>query len=138
MSQESQVTVERVIEAAPSDVWNAISTADQISEWFIQAEFEPAEGFQYTFTHEDTTITGTVLRCEPPALLEYTWNVSGIEGETKVLWRLTEVDAGTHVEIVHHGLDALGDAAAVMGGKFSEGWVQALDGLSEHTAGTRT
>jgi uncharacterized protein YndB with AHSA1/START domain len=135
MSQHAVARVERIIEAEPSAVWAAISNGSEISKWFITAEFEPTVGHQYTFTHDDTTISGEVLRCDPPAVLEYTWNVSGLEGETTVLWNLTAVEAGTHVEIVHSNIDTLGDMAETMNGKFANGWEQAFDGLAAHLTG---
>lgn len=131
MSNELVARVERVIEADLATVWEAISSGAEIGRWFIQADFEPVVGYAYTFTHEDTRITGVVKRCEPPNVLEYTWNVSGLDGETTVLWRLAAVDAGTRVEIAHTGIESLGDAAQMMMSKFAGGWEQALDGLTE-------
>ena len=31
-------------------VWNAISKAEEISTWFIPADFKAEKGYQYTFT----------------------------------------------------------------------------------------
>ena len=50
----SEVRLERTYKKSIEKVWQAISTADAISKWFIQADFKAEVNFNYTFTHEQT------------------------------------------------------------------------------------
>ncbi|MEM7551486.1 MAG: SRPBCC domain-containing protein, partial [Bacteroidota bacterium] len=77
------------------DVWNAITDEKQMASWFIQADFKAEKGYQYTFTHQETKIRGTVLEANPVYLLVYTWDVNNSGVETKVKWSLSEKDGGT-------------------------------------------
>ena len=105
-----------------ADVWRAISNADAISKWFIQADFVARKGYEYTFTHEETTVSGTVLEVDPPRLLVYTWIVGGTTAKTVVRWELTEQDAGTLLRIEHTGFEKYADAAPSMLKSSVGGW----------------
>lgn len=110
-------------------VWRAISEAEMISAWFIQAEFEAQEGFQYTFTHESTVIKGEVKKVKKPELLVYTWIVGDPTVVTEVRWRLKSIAEGTILEIVHTGIDAYGESAANFFENFNQGWAGCLENL---------
>jgi len=115
------------------DVWKAISSANQISKWFIQADFEAVVGYAYTFTHEQTTITGRVLKANPVHELEYTWIVQGTEVETTVSWHLEESEAGTLLTLTHSGISRYpGETAMVMFENFRGGWVSCLSNLMKY------
>ncbi len=111
-------------------VWSAISEAAEISEWFIKADFEAKVGYDYTFTHEDTTITGTILASQPPTELVYTWVLGGVS--TTVRWTLSASSEGTLVTLIHDGIDAYGDSAATMFGHFEKGWTSCTDELTKY------
>ena len=69
-------------------VWNAISKAEEISTWFIPADFKAEKGYQYTFTSPSnekgcTVISGEVKNASP-YLLIYTWIVADTKTETTV------------------------------------------------------
>lgn len=89
-------------------VWSAISNADQISQWFIKADFKPDVGYEYTFTHEQTVVKGKVLEADPVTNLLYTWTVCGTEPElnTEVRWSLEEKTDGTKLTITHTGFES--------------------------------
>ena len=106
-----------------SEVWEAISDQDQISAWFIQADFKAEIGYEYTFKHEDTTVTGKVLESDPVTNLVYTWIVGGTEVETEVRWTLEEKDGGTLLTIRHTGFENYSEETAVsMFSSTQKGW----------------
>ena len=42
------ITKERVFNHSIDTVWNAISKAEEISTWFIKADFKAEKGYEYT------------------------------------------------------------------------------------------
>lgn len=102
-----------------SKVWDAISVADEISSWFIQADFRAEAGYTYTFTHEKTVISGKVLKANPVYELVYTWVVSGTDVETTVSWKLEESGGGTLLTLEHFGISNYpGETAVTMFNNF--------------------
>ncbi len=124
------IEMEHLYAHAIQDVWNAISRAEEISKWFIQADFEPRVGYDYTFTHESSIIKGTVMQVDPPRLLVYSWKVSGVE--TTVTWQLEEADEGTRLRLVHSGIEKHGEHAAKMLASFTGGWEHCISELEEY------
>ena len=116
------------------EVWNAISKAEEISAWFIQADFKADPGFQYTFTHEDTKIRGTVLEASPYHTLIYTWIVGDTGVETTVKWHLQEKGGKTHLELEHSGIAGYPTAelATNMFNSFQTGWTSCVENLMKY------
>jgi len=116
-------------------VWEAISNEKAISAWFIQAQFKPEVGYSYTFTREDTVISGEVLEVSPVTRLVYTWKVNGTEAVTTVAWTLKTQDNGTLLQIEHTGIEKYPDEAAPkMFESFSAGWTGCMEGLFKYLA----
>jgi uncharacterized protein YndB with AHSA1/START domain len=118
-------------------VWEAISQSKEISTWFLKADFEAREGYEYTFKSEDgancTTINGKVLTANPINELVYTWLVEGTEVITTVSWKLEEKDGGTLLKLEHWGISNFpGESAVAMFNNFEGGWVNCLEGLENH------
>ena len=113
-------------------VWNAISNADELSAWFIQADFKAEVGYQYTFTsNEDgcVPITGEVKNAHPYTLI-YTWIVEGTNVETTVSWKLEAIDGGTKLYLEHTGISNYdGENAVTMFESFNGGWDNCINGL---------
>ena len=118
-------------------IWNAISKADQISSWFIKADFIADVGYNYTFTSEPnekgcTTITGEVKASHPYVLI-YTWLVGGTTTETTVKWELEATQNGTKLSLIHSGIsNYTGETAVAMFDSFSGGWDNCINGLTEY------
>ncbi|MEQ9221318.1 MAG: SRPBCC domain-containing protein [Cyclobacteriaceae bacterium] len=116
------------------DVWKAISTAEEISTWFIHADFKAEPGFEYTFTHEETKITGKVLEASPFHTLIYTWIVGGTGVETTVKWNLKENDSGTFLTLEHSGISnyPTEEMATNMFTSFEKGWGSCVVNLTKY------
>ena len=118
-------------------VWNAISKGEELTKWFINADFKPEKEFEYTFTSEPnekgcTTITGKVLEANPYTLI-YTWIVAGTSVETTVTWRLKSEGKTTILFLEHSGIENYsGETAPAMMESFEGGWMNCLDLLLAH------
>ena len=117
-----------------AEVWKAISEAEEISAWFIQADFKPQSGYNYTFTHEKTKITGKVLEANPVYKLVYTWMVVGTGVETTVTWTLKENEEGTLLTLEHSGISnyPTEEMATTMFNSFSGGWDSCITNLEKY------
>ena len=118
-------------------VWNAITNAEEISSWFIKADFKAEEGYKYTFTSEPnekgcTTICGVVKKSTPYTLI-YTWIVADTKVETTVKWELEATELGTKLHLEHSGItNYAGDTAVAMFESFNGGWNNCINGLTEY------
>lgn len=127
---------EHVFSHTIDTVWNAISNAEQISTWFINADFRAEAGYNYTFTASEekgcTQITGIVKEATPYTLI-YTWVVQDTNTITTVKWVLEKVEEGTKLYLEHSGIsNYTGDTAITMFGHFSAGWDNCVSELSKY------
>ena len=133
---KDSITKEKVFNHPIDKVWDAISKAEEISSWFIQADFKAEKGYQYTFTSEPnekgcTTISGTVKEANPYVLV-YTWIVADTEVETTVTWTLETITDGTKLYLEHSGIsNYAGDTAIAMFESFNGGWDNCINLLTD-------
>ncbi|MGB0428358.1 MAG: SRPBCC family protein [Flavobacteriales bacterium] len=131
------ITKEKTFNHSIDKVWNAISKGEELTKWFINADFKPEKEFEYTFTSEPnekgcTTITGKVLEANPYTLI-YTWIVAGTSVETTVTWKLTSEGETTKLYLEHAGIEHYsGETALAMMESFEGGWTNCLDLLLAH------
>lgn len=128
------ITKEHVFAHPIQKVWNAISVAEEISTWFIKADFKAEEGYQYTFTsseeHGCMNITGEVKNATPYTLI-YTWIVENTTIETLVKWNLQETDSGTKLYLEHSGISNYpGESAVKYFNDYNGGWDDCINKLS--------
>ena len=134
---KDSITKEKLFNHPIDTVWNAISKADEISTWFIKADFKAEKGYQYTFSSKPnekgcTTITGTVKEATPYVLV-YTWIVADTNIETTVTWTLESVAEGTKLHLVHSGIsNYAGDTAIAMFESFNGGWNGCINQLTDY------
>lgn len=118
-------------------IWNAITKAEEISTWFIKADFKAEKGYKYTFTASEDkgclTITGEVKESNPYTLV-YTWIVENTNTETTVKWDLKPMEnGGTKLYLEHSGIsNYAGDTAINMFESFDGGWDGCLSGLLDY------
>jgi uncharacterized protein YndB with AHSA1/START domain len=103
----------RQLRHPPARVWTALTEPDQLAAWSpFTAARSLAEPGDVTITMIDgdrsVDLAGTVIRVEPPRLLEYTW------GEDRLRWELSPADGGTRLTLRHFvtDRDMLAKAAA--------------------------
>lgn len=126
---------EQILKHSIDAVWNAISKQDEISTWFIKADFLPEQGYAYTFKSEGencTEITGIVKEADPYTLI-YTWVVQDTHVETVVKWQLEEAEQGTKLYLEHSGISNYsGDTAVKLFQSFDGGWDRCIVDLSKY------
>ncbi len=118
-------------------VWNAITKAEEISTWFIPADFKAEKGYKYTFTSPPndkgcTVISGEVKNANP-YLLIYTWIVGDTKIETTVKWELEATSKGTKLSLEHSDISNYeGETAVAMFDSFNGGWDNCISGLTSY------
>ncbi len=121
------ISKEQLFNHSIDAVWRAITDQEEISTWFIEADFKATLGYQYTFKSSEengcTQITGEIKAATPYELI-YTWIVEGTGTETTVRWLLEEVDGGTKLVLEHSGISNYQDneTALAMFNSFNGGW----------------
>jgi uncharacterized protein YndB with AHSA1/START domain len=129
------ITKEKVFNHSIDQIWNAITKAEEISSWFIQADFKAEKGYNYTFTSEPnekgcTTISGTVKEANPYTLV-YTWIVADTKVETTVTWTLEDLGGSTKLYLEHSDIENYADETAIaMFESFNGGWDNCINGLT--------
>lgn len=134
---KSIITKEVQFSHSIDKVWNAITKAEEISTWFIKADFKAEPGYQYTFTSPPnekgcTVISGEVKQSSPYTLI-YTWVVGDTNVETTVKWELESTESGTKLYLEHSGIsNYAGDTAIAMFESFNGGWDNCIEGLTSY------
>ena len=132
---KDQIIKEQLFNHPIEKIWKAISIGEEISTWFIPADFKAEKGYHYTFNAEGgecSAISGEVLEADPYTL-SYTWIVTDSPARTVVTWKLSKVEAGTLLYLEHSGISNYeGDTAIEMFTSFNGGWDNCLNGLVAH------
>jgi uncharacterized protein YndB with AHSA1/START domain len=90
------------------DVWDAITSPERLAEWWLPFDanitVDLTEGGQMIFESrgdEPMTIACTILRLEPPMLLEHTHPAA----DSRMRWELEPVEAGCVLRLSHFVTD---------------------------------
>jgi len=137
------------IAAPPARVFQALTDAAQLKQWFTDPscpihlwEMDARLGGRYRYNTEAGTAVvnnvrefechGEIVEFDPPRLLAYTWFGNWHDDtsrRTVVRWELTPQAGGTHVKVTHSGLASLPIARK----DYTGGWVGVLDMLKKFT-----
>jgi uncharacterized protein YndB with AHSA1/START domain len=108
-----KITVEQdiFISAGAKLVWEAITTTDQMKEWWADA-FEIEElkaGARIHFGREDNRKTMTVLEATPPEKFVILWPTPPwyTNAEIQTIFDLKEEEGGTRIEVTETGFEGL-------------------------------
>jgi uncharacterized protein YndB with AHSA1/START domain len=148
MTAPRTVRIERALPGPIERVWAYLTEPDKRGAWLAGGPIELKEGgkvrleFMHTnltpepfperfkqFEHGDT-LDGTVVRCEPPRLLSYTWGVR--PGSSVVTFELTETGGGVKLVLTHSQLPSRDELLSV-----SSLWHTHLGLLGDHLRGVR-
>jgi uncharacterized protein YndB with AHSA1/START domain len=110
------LTFERYLRHSPARVWRALTDSGALARWYLDNDFRPIVGHQFTFrarpeTGIDGLLCGTVILVDEPYQLIYTFYGSFLQDETTVTWTLMPDGAGTRLVLHHNGFTGLSDAA---------------------------
>jgi uncharacterized protein YndB with AHSA1/START domain len=122
------------IDAKPDEVWKECESFERMRDWFgtghTLVRYEPFVGgiVETDAGNGDDGLrfVGKVVVFEPDreVTFEQDWVGHGWIAPPMITIRLTEVDGGTLVELMHHGFEALGTTAVAAENHsgFEEGW----------------
>jgi uncharacterized protein YndB with AHSA1/START domain len=125
------LTISRVYDTPPEDVWDACTNPERISRWFLPISGDLRPGGRYEIRGN---ASGTIERCEPPHSVDATWEYGG-----EISWielRLTPEPDGRTRFALEHIAHVSGERWAQFGpGAVGVGWDGALLGLTLHLDG---
>lgn len=117
-AKELKVSHEIVVPISRDRVWNFLLNEEKMKLWFNAKVFviDAYEGGEikvpYTFQGLECQIEGEIGLILPKEKFVFTWNERNKEGDawfnnTTVTIKLSEVDAGTQITVVHDGFKFL-------------------------------
>lgn len=122
------VVLRRSYDAAPEDVWDALTDPERVVRWFLPVTGDLREGG--TFQLEGNA-GGDILTCEPPTLLRVTFGAPASIVEVRLR---ADGDERTSLELEHSvPLDLVGSGAGAL--YVGPGWDAALMWLARFLAG---
>ena len=128
------IRFERHISYGIDDVWDAITSPERLAEWWLPFDADIAVdlrvGGELVFTGRpdgEPVMTCTILRLEPPVLLEHTHPAPG----SILRWDLEEADTGCILRVSH----TLPDVTEAIDNCYLVGLHTSLDGLEPSLAG---
>jgi uncharacterized protein YndB with AHSA1/START domain len=124
------LTISRVYDTPPEDLWEACTNPKRIARWFLPISGDLRPGGRYEF---QGNASGTIERCEPPHRVDATWEYGGQTSWVE-LRLIPEPDDRTRFALEHiaHVDDEIW--AQYGPGAVGVGWDQAIMGLSVHLA----
>ena len=125
------LTVSRVYDTPPDDLWDACTNPERIARWFLPISGDLRPGGRYQI---QGNASGTIERCEPPHSVDATWEYGGETSWIEI--RLTpEAEGRTRFALEHiaHVADELWIQYGP--GAVGVGWDQSVLGLALYLAG---
>ncbi len=117
------------LKAPPTRVWQFLTEADRLAEWFHRGEADlAAEGGYGILTNSlgkegQRMIWGQVIEFEPPTRLVHTFTHDYLQGtETTCTWTLESAEGGTILRLEHTGFEKLEKGAFDMAAEHDKGW----------------
>lgn len=141
--------IDRSIEIAapPERVWQALTTADELSAWFqmiIEGEIAAGQEIWMTCLHpgyEGKRFSVRILELTPPTRFAWQWHPGAAdtsedishEPPTTVTFTLEPFAGGTRVSVAETGFDAISlERRAKVYEDNSQGWPTVLGWLANH------
>ena len=111
------------------DLWNALTTPERLSRWFLPVSGDLRLGGKYQF---EGNAGGTVEECVEPELIRVTWEFGG--GVSWLTLRLLPQVDGTRLELEHEAFPMPGFSEVYGPGAVGVGWDGGFLGLWFHVA----
>ncbi|SFM68584.1 Uncharacterized conserved protein YndB, AHSA1/START domain [Chitinophaga sp. YR627] len=125
--------IERTYDAPVTRVWEAITTKEQMKQWYFDiADFKAELGAEFHFygigpEGERFKHLCKVTEVEENHKLTYSWRYEGFEGASLVSFELFSEGDKTRVKLTHAGLETFPqDNASFKKENFVMGWTQLI------------
>lgn len=128
VNEKQPIEIERTYDAPIERVWKAISSKDDMKEWYFElAEFKPEVGFEFQFWGgtEDKKYLHLCRVAEVVASrkLAYSWRYDGYEGNSLVTFELSAEGKRTKLRFSHQGVETFAQNDPNFAREsFAEGW----------------
>jgi uncharacterized protein YndB with AHSA1/START domain len=108
------LSFKRHLRHSPERVWKALTDKNALSQWYMDNDFSPVVGHQFTFRptpkmNFDGLLCGVVIKVDEPYLLMYSFRGGSMTGETVVTWTLIPDGTGTLLLLEHTGFNVPDD-----------------------------
>src|SRR6188768_1783350 len=121
--------IERVYNAPAHKVWKAITSKDEMKQWYFDlSDFKAEKGFEFSFMGEGRTCEKYTHRCKVTEViagkkLSYTWAYEGYPGMSEVTFEIFPEGNKTRLRLAHSGLETFPQSNSDFApGSFAEGW----------------
>jgi uncharacterized protein YndB with AHSA1/START domain len=88
-----------IFDAPIEKVWQAVSTSEGISSWFMPNDFQPVVGQKFHLQSPFGPSPCEVLLCDPPKKLSFSWDDDG----WIVSFELKDASGKTEFTLIHGG-----------------------------------
>ena len=136
---DNAIRMERMLNASPSKVWDALTIPGQMKEWYFDVKgFKLETGNEFTFTGRGPEGVAYLHLCKiteiiPGKKLSYTWRYEGYEGTSLLTFELLPEDNGTKLKLTHEGLNSFPDIPIFNRNNFVQGWTYFMqEGLPKY------
>jgi uncharacterized protein YndB with AHSA1/START domain len=104
--------------------WWPLDKASYGGDRAMDIFLEPRVGGRFfeRFVDGDELQVGSVIACDAPDRIVFTWHTADWEGETEVEVRFTPIGGGTRVDLEHRGFERIGPMGPDVAAKFRGGW----------------
>jgi uncharacterized protein YndB with AHSA1/START domain len=125
------LVIERVFQAPVATVWEALTTAEGITQWFVELkEFKAEPGYEFQWSCQHKAIAYIhlcrITTVVPRQKLAYTWRYDGYAGESLVSIELFTEGHGTRLKLTHSGLDTFPAIPDFARENFLMGWTKII------------
>ncbi|WP_194269314.1 SRPBCC family protein [Tritonibacter litoralis] len=122
-------------------VWEFLTRADKLGQWFHPAQQDLVEGQEYTLLNGldgDRMCWGKVEKMRAPDYMRWSFTVGALDGHmTTVEWKLEAAPGGTRLSLVHSGLPTSGEGFGLVLA-LDHGWHGFTLNLQEQTRAEAT
>ena len=121
------IVINRIFNAPVARVWKALTSADQMREWYFDLkEFKAEVGFEFDFVveHEGNKYHHLCMVTEviPEEKIAYTWRYKGEPGDSLVTFELFPDGNRTRLKLTHTGIETFPKTPAYARKNFEAGW----------------
>ncbi|KSU64382.1 hypothetical protein AS034_00630 [[Bacillus] enclensis] len=114
-----------IFDASIQKVWDAVSTSEGISAWFMPNDFEPVVGHEFHIQSPFGPSPCKVLEIDEPNKLSFAWDTDG----WVVTFQLKDLGNQTEFTVVHAGwkesddtISKAGEKASIIRDRMNNGW----------------
>lgn len=122
-----------IFNAPISKVWNAVSTSEGISAWFMPNDFQPVVGHEFHINAGPFGMSPCkVTELDPPNRLSFQWGK-----DWTLTFELIDLEGKTEFTLIHSGWDPdkvteFGELHTIVRDRMEQGWIGISKSLSNY------